>query len=217
MLGIIRVLTTDQKDVLQEHGKRMKEYYQIESTTRCIPSQPNGIYNDESEKEAIPKIVELAQELARDKTIDAITISCAADPALNKVREVVRLPVFGAGVSGAHAASMIGNNVGVIGISGNLPIGMKEELGERFHSYSYSSKLRKTTDLFSEDAKEELLEVAKKVIKSGADVILFACTGFSTIKLKDFLQEQIQFPIIDLVEAQAISYQLVKGENRNEK
>lgn len=210
MLGIIRVLTTDQKDILQEHSKKMKDYYNIDSITRCIPSQPNGIYNDISEKKAIPKIVKLAIEMVIDKDIDAITISCAADPGLNETRKAVEIPVLGAGVSGALAASMVGNKVGVIGITEEPPAQMKAELGDRFHSSSFSPKLRKTTDLYSEDAKEVLLGVAKKVIQSGADVILFACTGFSTIRLKDFLVEQINVPVIDLVEAQAIAYQLIE-------
>lgn len=76
MLGIIRVLTTDQDNILQEHSKKMEESYQIKSITRCIPSQPNGIYDDESEKEAIPKIVKLVEEMEKDESLEAITISC---------------------------------------------------------------------------------------------------------------------------------------------
>src|SRR5699024_9670261 len=106
MLGIVRVLTTDQEDVLQEHGKRIKEIFQIESASQCIPYQPTGIYDDESEAVSIPKIVELVQQMAEDEKIDAITISCAADPALDEANAVVNIPVLGAGVCGAHAASM---------------------------------------------------------------------------------------------------------------
>ncbi|WP_404455369.1 aspartate/glutamate racemase family protein [Virgibacillus necropolis] len=214
MLGIIRVLTTEQDNILQEHSKKMEESYQIKSITRCIPAQPNGIYDAESEKKAIPKIVNLVQEMVKGESLDAITISCAADPALNEAREVVGVPVLGAGVSGAHAASMVGNSVGVIGIGGEPPIRLKEELGNRFHSYSFSPNLRKTTDLFSEGAKVELLEIANKVKQSGADVILFACTGFSTIRLKDFFVGKIDVPVIDLVEAQAIAYQLIEGRKQ---
>lgn len=44
-------------------------------------------------------------------------------------------------------------------------------------------------------------------MEQGAEVILFACTGFSTIHLKESLQEEIHIPIIDLVEAQGRAYQ----------
>jgi|HigsolmetaAR205D_1030408.scaffolds.fasta_scaffold01485_6 Asp/Glu/hydantoin racemase len=210
LLGIIRVLTTDDEKILNEHGKKLKEYFSIESVTRCIPSQPNGIYDDESEKKAIPKIVELAKELAEKPNIDAITISCAADPGLDEARNEIDLPVLGAGGCGAHAASMVGNRIGIIGITDAPPARMKEELGRKFHSYSYHPSLRKTTDLFASTAKDELLEVVKDVINSGADCILFACTGFSTIGLKDYLNGKISVPVIDLVEAQGIGYQLIK-------
>lgn len=216
MLGIIRVLTTDQDDILQEHGAILHEKYKINSISRCIPSQPNGIYDDRSEEIAIPKIIELARQMEAEGKVDVLTISCAADPALEETRAQVKIPVLGAGICGAHAASMVGNKIGVIGISSDPPKRMKEELREKFHSYSYSPTLRKTTDLFREDAKPELLALVQQVISSGADTILFACTGFSTIRLKDYLRSRVNVPIIDLVEAQGIAYQLVNRGETNE-
>lgn len=220
MLGIIRVLTTENSDVLEEHGRKMKKGYGVHSETRCIPSQPKGIYDEETEQTAIPKIVSLARELSEDSDIDVITISCAADPALAEAREAVSVPVLGAGISGAHAALMIGERVGVIGITDEPPKRMKMELGNRFYSYAFDPTLRKTTDLFSEGAKEKLLKVSQNLIRSGADVILFACTGFSTISLKDYLMKEITVPVIDLVEGQAIAYQMIgrrveSDENQN--
>lgn len=213
MLGIIRVLTTKKKDVLAEHGKILQEQYGIESVSKCIPSQPNGIYDEASEAIAIPKIIKLAKQMEAEGIADVLTISCAADPALDETRAEVSIPVLGAGVCGAHAASMAGSKIGIIGITDTPPKRMKEELGNKFHSYSYSPILRKTTDLFWEDAKDELLALVQRVIESGADTILFACTGFSTIRLKDYLKKNnIPVPIIDLVEAQGIAYQLVSGK-----
>lgn len=214
MLGIIRVLTTEDEDVLQEHGRRLQRVYNIDSISRCIPSQPNGIYDDESEEIAIPKIVELAKQMEKEGNVAAITISCAADPAIDETRENVSIPVLGAGISGAHAACMVGSKVGVVGISDTAPPRMIAELGDKFHSYSYSPAHRKTTDLFKEDAKSELLKVINDVVSSGADVILFACTGFSTIRLKDYLKGKIDVPVIDLVEAQGIAYQLIESRGR---
>lgn len=214
MLGIIRVLTIDDNDVLQEHGRKMNEYLNINSITKCISDQPNGIYNDETEQIAIPKIIELAQEMRQQYKLNAITISCAADPGLDEIRSVLDIPVLGAGVSGAHVACMLGNRVGILGITETPPNRIKKELAHRFFSYSYSPSLRKTTDLFRDGAKEELLRVANELINSGADVILFACTGFSTIRLKDYFVHHIFKPIVDLVEAQAIAYKIIDNNER---
>lgn len=209
MLGIIRVLTTDNDDVLYEHAKMMHAYADVKSITQCILNQPNGIFDDESERIAIPKIVETAEQISKQHEVRAITISCAADPALEETRQAIDIPVISAGVCGVHAASMVGRKVGVIGITDVAPPNMVHELGEKFYSYSFSPNIRKTTDLFSKNAKEDLYHVIKDVVESGADVILFACTGFSTIHLKDYLKNRINIPIIDLVEAQAIGYQLI--------
>ena len=126
MLGIIRVLTTDNQEVLHEHGKRMKDLFLVESVTKCITDQPNGIYNDETEAMSIPKIVALAKQMAEEDGVDVITISCAADPALNETREVLSFPVLGAGVCGAHAASMVGQRVGIVGITEIPPTRIKK-------------------------------------------------------------------------------------------
>ncbi|KKI91494.1 hypothetical protein WQ54_14620 [Bacillus sp. SA1-12] len=213
MLGIIRVLTTEDENILQEHGRKMHEYAEISSVSHCIPDQPNGIYDYLSEKEAIPKIVKLAKWMEGELNVKALTISCAADPAIEECRAAVNIPVLGAGSCGAHTACMVGSRVGVIGITGEPPSQIIKELGERYHSYIFSEKLRKTTDLFEKGAKGELLNAAKELIHSGADVILFACTGFSTIRLKDYFIQHVTVPVVDLVEAQAIAYQLIRKED----
>ncbi|MGH2317060.1 aspartate/glutamate racemase family protein [Planococcus sp. SE5232] len=210
MLGIIRVLTTENQEILQEHGNKMEEQFGIQTITRCIENQPNGIFNDESEKLAIPKIVKLAEEMNEQYSLNAITISCAADPGLKETRKHLRLPILGAGASGAEAAVSSGNKVAVIGITENPPEAIIEKLGGHYFSYSFSPGLRKTTDLFEAAAKELLLYEAEKAIEKGADVILFACTGFSTIRLKTYLVDHIEVPIIDLVEAQATAYQPIE-------
>ncbi len=209
MLGIIRVLTTENQAILKEHGHRMEQLYGVESITHCIEDQSSGIFDNESESIAVPKIVRLAEAMHQTYKLEAITISCAADPALEETRNSVNLPILGAGVCGAHAAAMVGSKVGILGITEEPPVRMIEELGERYFCSTFSPKLRKTTDLFEKDAKKELLKMTNDMIGQGADVILFACTGFSTIRLKEYLGEYIHIPIIDLVEAQAIAFQLI--------
>lgn len=210
MLGIIRVLTTDCKKVLNEHGRIMSDYLHVQSETKCIDHQPRGIYDANSEEIAIPKIIQLAKEMAESGQFKALTISCAADPALEEVRREVRLPVLGAGSIGAHSAMMVGRRVGVIGITDTVPENIKVVLGQHFHSYVSQPTLKDTVSLFSDDAKEKLLETMQALESEGVDVILFACTGFSTINLKAYAKQKLRVPIIDLVEAQAVAYNLIK-------
>ena len=48
-VGLIRVLTTEDQDVLQAHGKVIMENFPgIDVETKCIPDQYEGIHNDEN-------------------------------------------------------------------------------------------------------------------------------------------------------------------------
>ncbi|WP_025105341.1 aspartate/glutamate racemase family protein [Microbacterium paraoxydans] len=209
MLGIIRVLTTTDEAVLGEHSRLMRESHGIDSVSRCIADQPHGIYNDESEAVAAPKILELAAELGSRPDVDAISISCAADPALIEARSALDIPVFGAGECGAYAAMMVADRVAVIGIGDDLPERMRTILGDRFHSYRVSPEHRRSTDLFADDALDALTRLAQQAVDEGAGAILFACTGFSTIGLQAHLASSIQIPVIDLVQSQAVAYSLI--------
>ena len=48
-VGLIRVLTTDDTQLMQMHGALIEQYFpmlQVES--RCIPDQPEGIHDDQT-------------------------------------------------------------------------------------------------------------------------------------------------------------------------
>src|SRR5690625_599640 len=172
MLGIIRVLTTKDESILNEHGKLMDQFLGVKTVTNCIQDQPNGIYDDYSENVAIPKITNLAEEMIFSYDLEAISISCAADPALDETRKLLNIPVLGAGICGAHAAGMVGNKVGIIGITEEAPERMVAELGNLYYSHVYSPYIRKTTDLFTDGAKDELLRLGQQLVTQGANVIL---------------------------------------------
>ncbi|WP_221564533.1 aspartate/glutamate racemase family protein [Alkalihalobacillus sp. TS-13] len=209
MLGLVRVLTTEDEKVLQEHSKVMKKKYGIASISRCIPDQPNGIHSEETEKLAVPKIEKLVKDMIENDHVTAITISCAADPAVDLCRETTDVPVFGAGEVGAYAAVMVNRKIGVLGITPHVPPKIATILGDRLVAHAYPEGVRKTTDLMEEKAVGKAIEAAQSLINQGATCILFACTGFSTIGLKEELVKHVEVPIIDLVQAQAIAYSLI--------
>ncbi len=62
-LGIIRVLTSPDDRVLQEHARILGPRYGLQSLTRCIPDQPNAIFDADGEAMAVPKIVQLISDL----------------------------------------------------------------------------------------------------------------------------------------------------------
>ena len=79
-VGLIRVLTTEDEELLQLHGKLIESYFPMfQVVSRCIPEQPEGIHDDETFAVGVPKVVNLAVELWKEGC-QAIIISCAGDP-----------------------------------------------------------------------------------------------------------------------------------------
>lgn len=148
---------------------------------------------------AIPKIVELGKRMEQEGC-KVLAISCAADPAINELRNEVSIPVIGAGSAAALSALAIGQPVGVLGITDSPPEIINNLLGDLMVGYVRPEGVTNTTDLMTSTGRKRGLEASKSLLIQGAKVILFACTGFSTIGLADLLRDELNVPIIDAVE-----------------
>ena len=61
-VGLIRVLTTEDQDILLAHEKLLNQYFPMLTVeTKCIPDQYEGIHSPELGALAVPKIVETAK------------------------------------------------------------------------------------------------------------------------------------------------------------
>lgn len=203
MIGVIRVFTTEDPKILHQHGAIITEKYGLETINRCIPNQLLGIYNDETEQIAIPKIVDLGKKLVNEGC-QLLVVSCAADPAVEQLRNTVNVPVIGAGSSAALTALSLGEPVGVMGIGDEIPNVMKSILGDFYVGYARPEGVTNTTDLLTPAGKEKSLQTARSLMEQGAKVIVFACTGYSTIRLADVLRKELQITVIDAVEAEGL-------------
>jgi allantoin racemase len=203
MIGIIRVFTTNQEEVLQQHGKVIAQTFDVPTVTKCIPDQPLGIFNDETEAIAVPKIVELGKQMEKEGC-SVLVISCAADPAISELRKEVSIPVIGAGSAAALTALAIGEPVGVLGITETPPAVIEQLLGNFLVGNKKPEGVSNTTDLMTPTGRQNAINAANKLVDQGAKVIVFACTGFSTIGLANLLREEINVPIIDAVEAEGM-------------
>ena len=91
-IGIIRVITLKEEEEINRHGRIIeKAFPNIRTISKCIENQPRGIFDEKSEEEAIPKIVDLAKELLNEN-VDGIIVSCAADPPSTKSEHFPRSP-----------------------------------------------------------------------------------------------------------------------------
>lgn len=197
-IGVIRVLTSEDPAVVATHGKVIEERYGLPTVSRCIPGQPHGIHDDESEARAEPKIVDLARELAEARA-HALIISCAADPALQETRRAVSIPVIGAGSAAAAVALGLGRRIGVLGIRDEAPPAVRALLGDRFTASARPHGVHRTTDLLAPEGPPAVLEAATELVASGADTLLLACTGLNTIGIRPLLEERLGVPVVDPV------------------
>ena len=133
-VGVIRVLTTEDETVLNRHGKLLERYYPMfQVTSRCIPEQFEGVHDEETERQSIPKVVALAEEMYREG-FDAVIVSCAGDPGVEEARKLLPIPLVGAGESVATLSLFFGERPAVLGILDAAPKAYRRLFGDKMVS-----------------------------------------------------------------------------------
>ena len=202
-IGLIRVLTTSNEELLNLHGDLVMKYYPgFEVVSRCIPDQPEGIHDYETERTAVPKVLALAREMEREG-MEAVIVSCAGDPAVAEASAELRIPVIGAGRSAASAALVLARPTAVLGITQEVPVAIRSILGDLLVSDAVPDGVESTLDLMEPEGKEAMIKAGVSLAEKGARAIVLACTGMSTIGAADTLKERLDIPVIDPVKAQA--------------
>ena len=211
-VGLIRVVTFDDEDMINLHGEIIERYFpMLKVTSKCIPDQPYGIHDDETEELAVPKIIELAKNWKR---IDALIISCAGDPAVKELRNILDIPVIGAGESTAALAKRYGNVFGTLGITEDIPNAYIRILGKGIVGTCSIPGIVSTLDLMSDEGKKKVVNKAIELKSLGAEVIALACTGMSTIGIANQLEQTLNIPVVDPVIAEGLIayYECVKTQ-----
>lgn len=197
-VGLIRILSIQDERLLNLHGHLIeKAYPELRVRTRCIPDQPCGIFNPESEEVARKKIIQLAGELVGEGA-RAILVSCAADPGVNELKKELAVPVVGAGSSAASMALNYGERIGVLNMNGETPAAVVKILGKHLAAEGHPEGVKNTLDLQTDWGREGILRAARK-IKERIDAVVLACTGMSTLGIASELEEELSMPVIDPV------------------
>lgn len=198
MLAVIRVLTVQDADILEQHGRIITEKFNLPTVSYCIFDQPKGVYDEASEMLAVPKILSVIRT-AQEAGAKAVLISCAADPGLLAARAEFSLPVIGAGTALAAMGMAVSEKLGVLNLHGPTPPRIVSLLGPRLIAEDSPEGVTNTTELAAH--KEAALQAARRLLDRGADTILLACTGYATIGMADFISEKLAAKVIDAVQA----------------
>ena len=127
-VGLIRVLTTEEEELLQLHGKLIESYFPMfQVVSRCIPEQPEGIHDDETFAVGVPKVVNLAVELWKEGC-QAIIISCAGDPGSSGGKTGCTDSGYRSGIQYCSVESVFGSHPAVLGITEDVPVRISADI-----------------------------------------------------------------------------------------
>jgi Asp/Glu/hydantoin racemase len=200
-LGIIKVLTRHDPEWLNNHGRIIEDHFpDLQTVSRCIEDQPQGIFDETTLRQAEPKILRLASEMEKEG-LDGLFVSCAEDPAVFQIMETAKIPVLGAGTASALMALSYRKPVGVLGLDEKPPTPFPSILKDSLSGSTRPKGVMTALDLQSPGAEESFFEAAKGLRESGARVIALACTGFSTLRIAPMLSRKSGLPVIDPVVA----------------
>jgi allantoin racemase len=196
-IGLIRVLSTTDRRLLNAHGQVVRDATGHRVTSRAVADQPHGIHDDASHDAAAPKVRSVADSLSRE--VDGILISCSSDPALDELRETLSVPVVGAGSAGAAAALSLGTRVGVLTLNSATPGAVSRVLGRHLLAAESPHGVLTTSDLLTPSGVFETYRAAERLLNADVDVILQACTGLTSMGVAAELRRRSSVPVVDAV------------------
>lgn len=201
VVGLIRVVTLEDVEALNLHGRIIESVFpELKVVSRSIEDQPMGVYNRESEEAAKPMILRVAKEF-EEEGVEAVIVSCAADPAVREARKQLKIPVIGAGSAAASIALAWGEKVGVLNLTGETLEVVRRILGAHLVAEERPVGVRTTLDLMTGWGREAALAALKRLAKRDVEVIMLACTGYSTIGFAKVAESTTGLRIVDPVVA----------------
>jgi len=175
----------------------------FEVETRSIKYGTYSIESSFDEELNAPFILEEAVKAEKDG-FNAVVIDCFIDPAIDAMRETLKIPVIGPGETSMHIASLLGNKFTIITVAG---LALNKLIARNVEKHGLSHKLASIRNVnlpVLELRKREnetvsiLIEEGSKAIEEeNADVLILGCTELSEIADKHNLQEKLGVPIID--------------------
>ncbi len=190
------------KDEIQERCDILQHVVSsdVEIHMECLKT--NQIYLD-SQLDALlagSEIVTMAKKAELDG-FDAVVLYCFSDPAIAACRELLSIPVIGAGQAAFMAASLSASHFGIIITDA------KRILEKKIFVYQTGISPERVTTIEAIDLKDvsirqdishiiTLLEkTSQKMIASGTGAIILGCLSF--LGMGEELSKKINLPVID--------------------
>ncbi len=205
------IIPNTSKEFLAHHKKELSEEFPDVDVT-CLDKGPDSVESFIDEVDAGLQLAKLVKD-AEKKGFDAVVVSCFTNPALPALREIVSIPVVGAGEASLYVAASLGDKIGILSVLKNTnPVvrHMVKGLGLEERVVTIRDVGIPVLGLSHGGTVEDQIFDAclKAITEDGAEVLVLGCTGM--VGLSDRLQERLkdkgyEVPVVDPIRS-AIYY-----------
>lgn len=189
------------KAVLEQRRRHLQGFVSsaVEVRVCCTEGGPNVIESRYDAAVAVPWILKAAEAADRDGC-SAVVVYCANDPGVRAARELVGIPVVGAGEAAIHTASMLANKFSIL-----TPLeSMVPEVAELFALIGISARRLASVrsvgvpvaDMGTSSASKRAREAGRLAIENdGAEALVLGCLGLAG--LGPSLKKSLGVPVVD--------------------
>ena len=200
----IVVINPNSNRVVTDGLDKALEVYRFQEGPKIIcVTNSKGPFGIESELDSELVVPDIFEQINNHKNAGAYVIACYSDPGIDLLRSAIKTPIYGIAESGILTALSRGKRFGVIAISeGSISrhrayiqkMGVASRLANE-------RSLNMTVDQTAQGARtfEKLIEIGRKLLKDGADVIILGCAGMAIHRPE--LEKELNAPVIDPTQA----------------
>jgi len=206
---VYQLVSPMEKTLGQGEIERRQDYLQRHAADGIeikVQSVPSGYPSIESERDAVtvaPYLLFGLQKAEADGASAGI-VGCFSDPALDAIRETVRMPIVGPGQSAIALALQLGESYSILspldsGAKRARPRLRGQGLTERLASIRGVGV--SVVDLSRGDntAWDRIVDTGRRCIEDGADVLVMGCMSMAFMGIERELSERLAVPVISPV------------------
>ena len=206
---VYQLVAPMEKTLGQSEIDRRQDYLQrhaADGTEIRVQSVPSGYPSIESERDVVTVAPHLlhGMQKAEAEGASAGIVGCFSDPALDAIRETVRMPVVGPGQSAIALAMQLGESYSILspldsGAKRALPRLRGQGLTERLASIRGVGV--SVVDLIRGDnaAWDRIVEAGRRCIDDGADVLVMGCMSMAFMGVDRELSDRLSMPVVNPV------------------
>jgi allantoin racemase len=206
---VYQLVAPMEKTLGQAEVERRQDYLQrhaADGTEIKVQSVPSGYPSIESERDVVAVAAHLLHGLQKAEADGASAgiIGCFSDPALDAIRETVRMPVIGPGQSAIALALQLGESYSILS---PLDSGAKRAR-PRLRGQGFTERLASirgvgvsVVDLTRGDnaAWDRIVDTGRRCIDDGADVLVMGCMSMAFMGIERQLSDRLAVPVVSPV------------------